>query len=203
MIAKQTTNQTKEKNMKNKWTIGGVIIAMAITATVQATPINGNITLGGNETLNGTSVNNSTTVTGWSAVTTGGAASGSFSGILAGTAVTMGSPWIFSPSTPTAALWSVGGFTFNLGTSTIITDSAGFLTIIGNGTITSTTAGLDPTAFAWRFGTQDPSSQLGNGAPVFTFSGATGSAVPDGGTTAMLLGIALSGVALLKKKLTA
>ena len=192
--------------MKNKWlTIGGVIIAMAITATVQATPINGNITMGGNETLDGTSVNNSTTVTGWSAVTTGGAASGSFSGILAGTAVNMVSPWIFlpSPGVPLAALWSVGGFTFNLGTSTVITDSAGFLNIIGNGTITSTTPGLDPTAFAWRFGTQDPSSTPANGGtPVFTFSGATGS-VPDGGTTAMLLGIALSGVALLKKKLTA
>lgn len=189
--------------MKNKWfTIGGVIIAMAITATVQATPISGNITLGGNDTMDGTSVNNSTTVTGWSAVTTGGAASGSFIGILAGTAVTMGSPWIFSPSTPTPALWSVGGFTFNLGTSTIITDTAGYLNITGDGTITSTNPSLDPTPFVWRFGTQDPSSQVGNNLPVFTFSGATGS-VPDGGTTAMLLGIALSGVALLKKKLTA
>src|SRR5665213_1242645 len=191
-----------KQNMKNKWfTIGGVIIAMAVTATVQAVPITGNITMSGTETMNGTSVNTSTTVTGWGSVVTGAAASGSFSGILPGTSVTMGSPWVFIPSTLTPALWSVGGFTFDLGSDIIVTDTLGFLSILGIGTISSTNPSLDTTAFSWRFDSQDPSS--GGANPSFTFSGATGSTVPDGGTTAMLLGIALSGVALLKKKLMA
>jgi hypothetical protein len=204
VIAKQTKNNRINKNMKNKWfTIGGVILAMAVTATVQAVPITGSIDMGGSMTLDTSTVNTATKVVTWgtpSPVQTG-SASGSFGGIIPNTTVTMSPNWFFAPApgTPLLALWSVGGLTFNFSSDTV-SQGGGFLNISGFGTITSTTPGLDPTSFAWIFTANDPAT--GNPPVTFGFHAST-ITTPDGGTTAMLLGIALSGVALLKKKLTA
>jgi len=72
--------------------------------------------------------------------------------------------------------------------------------VIVNGTGTVTGNGFDATALAWSFTSQDPAVTAN--PTTFTFS-ASGNSVPDGATTATLLGIALSGAALLKRKLTA
>jgi len=204
--AKQQSIKTNKqiKYMKKTWLkIGGVILAMAVTATVQAVPITGSIDMGGSMTLDSSTVNTATEVLTWgnpSPVQTG-SASGSFGGIIPNTTVTMSPNWFFAPTpgTPLLALWSVGGFTFNF-TSDTVFQGGGFLNINGLGTITSTTPGLDPTIFAWKFTANDPG--VGNPAVTFGFHAST-ITTPDGGTTAMLLGIALSGMALLKKKLTA
>jgi hypothetical protein len=121
-------------------------------------------------------------------------ATGAFGGILAGTQATMAQPWIFNPSTPTPGLWSVGGFTFDLLSSTVVTHTATFLNITGIGTISGN--GFDPTAGIWNFTSQTP------GGPIFSFS-ASSSAVPDGGSAVALLGLALVGVELLRRKLMA
>ena len=47
----------------------------------------------------------------------------------------MATPWIFHPSTATPGLWSVGGFTFDLISATVVTQTATFLNITGTGTV--------------------------------------------------------------------
>jgi hypothetical protein len=121
-------------------------------------------------------------------------ATGAFAGILAGTQATMAQPWIFNPSTPTPGLWSVGGFTFDLLSSTVVTHIAAFLNITGTGIISGN--GFDPTAGTWSFSSQTP------GGPIFSFS-ASSSTVPDGGSAVALLGIAFIGVEVLRRKLKA
>ena len=69
-----------------------------------------------------------------------------------------------------------------------------------NGTGTVTGNGYSSTVLAWSFSSQDPN--VTSNPTTFTFS-ASGNSIPDGGATATLLGIALSGAALLKRKLTA
>jgi hypothetical protein len=54
---------------------------------------------------------------------------------------------------------------------------------------------------SWSFTSQDPAS--GSNPTSWSFSASANSVVPDGGATVILLGIALSGVALLRKKLAA
>ena len=132
---------------------------------------------------------------GHSTVEAGG--TGDFAGILPGTQATMHNGWIFNPSTPTPALWSVGGFTFDLLSSTIVTQNASFLSISGTGIVSGN--GFEPTAMDWAFTTQ---SSGGRTHLVFSFS-ANGTAVPDGGAAVALLGIALTGVEVLRRKLRA
>ena len=76
----------------------------------------------------------------------------------------MTAPWTFGSGQP--ALWSVGGFTFDLTTSTITHQGNGFLTVSGTGTISGN--GFTATPGTWRFSTQNPSA---NG--VFSFSAST------------------------------
>jgi hypothetical protein len=114
---------------------------------------------------------------------------GSYSGIALGTDATMHTPWIFTPSTSTPGLWSVGGFTFDLLSSTITLQNSSFLDIKGTGTVNGTPA-------AWAFSAQ---SANGQNQIHFTISANTVS-VPDGGTTAMLLGIGLIAVAIVSRK---
>lgn len=110
--------------------------------------------------------------------------------------VTMAMPWIFSPSTVTPGLWSVGGFTYDLASSMVVLQNANFLLIQGTGTIMGN--GFDPTVGTWSFTSQSPNA---NG--VFSFSAGSNSPVPDGGTTVALLGFGLLGLGLLHRKLLA
>jgi VPDSG-CTERM motif len=84
-------------------------------------------------------------------------------------------------------------FTFDLLVSTIVFQGNGFLSVSGTGTISGN--GFDPTFGTWSFSTQNPSS---NG--IFSFS-AAGQAVPDGGSAVALLGLALTGIEVLRRKL--
>jgi hypothetical protein len=105
----------------------------------------------------------------------------------------MAQPWIFNPSTPTPALWSVGGFTFNLLSSTIVTQNASFLSIKGTGIVSGN--GFEPTAMDWAFTTQ---SSGGRSRQFFSFS--ANGAVPDGGSAVALLGLALTGIEIFRRK---
>jgi hypothetical protein len=75
----------------------------------------------------------------------------------------MAQPWIFDPSTPTPGLWSVGGFTFDLLSSTIVTQNAAFLRVTGTGIVSGN--GFEPTAMGWSFSIANP-----GGEPRTTFS---------------------------------
>ncbi len=184
------------------------VMAAALTQSIQALPFaTGGLGFGGSVTLNNNSANDSTAVTSFpSSVVT--LASGTFTGISGAAVMTSGS-WFFNspPGAIVNPFWQVGGYTFNLVSSYIfaqggIAGSTAFVTVDGTGTVTG--PGIAPTTMTWSFTTQDPSVGTTGTPPnpTYTFS-ASSNTVPDGASTAMLLGLALSGVALLKRKMTA
>jgi hypothetical protein len=80
------------------------------------------------------------------------------------------------------------------------------LNVLLTGTVSGN--GFDTTAFTGSFQTANPSSGPGHGFPndgltTFTerISFGSSASVPDGGTTIMLLGVALVGLGLIKRKL--
>jgi hypothetical protein len=189
----------RQHNMKSitlKY-LASAAFASGLVLSTQAIPITGNITMGGGATFNTASVNNATAVTSWAANDFVKSVSG-FSGVSINDLVTMGGAWTFlpAPGTAVSALWSVDGYTFDL-TSDVVSQGGGFINITGVGTIRN--AAYDTTAFNWNFSSQDPSA---NTPPVWSWSASTAEVgVPDGGTTAMLLGAALTGLGLLRRKL--
>ncbi len=199
------------KNMKKTLSIiAGIAAVMAVT-TAQASPmITGTVNFGGNVTLadgSGTTVStvgSATEVKAWSG-TYVSSSSGNLSAPFL-TGVTFTAPWVFGAGK--ANLWSytTGGdtFTFSLITSTAAVLSGSPLTLssTGSGTIWDSLGNYAATPGTWAFSTQDPSGTDTSGNPVFSFSAASGT-VPDGGATVMLLGVALSAVGLLRKKLVA
>jgi hypothetical protein len=192
--AEKTINQRKNKQMKNitKY-LAGTAVALGLAATVQAVPITGNITMGGGASFDTSSVNTATTITAWVGPNTVRSFNG-FAGVNIGDVVVLTAPWTFVPSTPKAALWTVDGYTFDL-TSSSVSQGGGFINITGIGTISA--LNYDTTPFAWRFSSSDP----GAGSPlVWSWQGSTGE-VPDGGMTVMLLGVALSSLGLIRRKL--
>jgi hypothetical protein len=163
----------------------------------QADPIQGNIDFGGVVTYDTMSLATATRVNVWNSSNVS-SSSGDFSTFtFNGEAVTMGAPWIFNPSTPKLGLWSVGGFTFDLLGSVVVSQSATFLNITGTGIVSGN--GFDPTPGDWSV-----ISRNSNGQPKATFGFQTNpTAVPDGGTTGALLGLAFVGLEGLRRKLRA
>jgi hypothetical protein len=187
--------------MKNKMILAalatGFISCALFTQQAQAVMISGDIAFAGTAAYSPDtdSLATATTVTAFSAVTVS-SVSGSFTSVALGSPVTM-SAWTFNPSTATPGLWTVGGFTFDLATSTIGSQTASMIDITGAGTLTGN--GFDPTVGAWEFTSQ---SALGRQHSTFSFSSDT-VAVPDGGSAVALLGIALVGVEALRRKFKA
>ncbi len=196
--------------MKNhlKKTLAALAIGLAATALMcsqaQATPITpgSQITFSGSVNFNNTNnIATATRVDHWYAIgdtTTSGKATvtlatGSFSSIPVFTVANFTDLYVFNPSTPTTPLWSVGGFTFNLTSSTIITQNATDLVIKGTGTIVS---GADTTTGTWDFHVTNAG---GGQQQTFGFAAST-SALPDGGSAVALLGLALTGVEALRRK---
>jgi len=157
-------------NKTIKRTLFAAVALLGAGVTLEAAPITGSITIRGGAELNSGSVNTATQVTGWlngnGAAPTVVSRSGSFAGFVpVGATVTMAAPWNFN-SGPLPALWSVGGFTFNLTASSVVMQANGFLNVSGTGTITGT--GFNNTPGSWKFSTQNPPA---NG--VFSFSAST------------------------------
>jgi hypothetical protein len=69
------------------------------------------------------------------------------------------------------------------------------LVISGSGIVSGN--GFDPTALDWMFTTQ---SSGGKTRTTFSFS-ANGVAVPDGGSAVALIGLALTGIKVLRRRL--
>jgi len=179
----------------------GVLSCAVFSQQAQATAITGDIQFAGETHFDTNSLATATTVITWfdvfhnagfSSVTS---STGDFAGIAPGTQATMAQPWIFNPSTPTPGLWSVGGFSYDLLTSTIVTQNANTLHVTGTGIVSGN--GFDPTSMDWSFTTQ---SAGGHTRVNFSFS-ANGVAVPDGGSAVALLGLALVGIEALRRKL--
>jgi len=180
-----------------------VAVAFTLTQTVQAIPIVGNIGFTGGVTFNTNSAAYATQVTSWvTPVVT--LDDGAFAGIASfSPAAFTSSIWNFNTSTAINSFWSVGGFTFKLLSSSIqsqggVAGSTGFVVVNGIGTVTSTNPAYSATQISWSFTSQDP--KVTSNPDAWTFS-ASANSVPDGGSTVMLLGLALSGAALIKRRL--
>ncbi len=193
--------------MKNTFTkfASVAVIALALVQTIQATPIPnpviGNIGFTGRAQFNTGSAGSATEVLNWVAPAVNGT-TGSFTTVANGTSVNFSPAWFFVTTSPIANFWSVGGFTFQLLSSSVTVQGGsypnGFVVVNGTGLVSGN--GYDTTALSWSFTCQDPATT--SNPQTFTFS-ASSASLPDGGATVALLGIALSGVGLLRKKLTA
>jgi hypothetical protein len=186
------------KNIISKLAITAV--ALVVTAQVsQAVPISGSIGFTGQASYDTGSVGTANEVTHWFNTAVNGT-SGSFDILALNSPATLFSPWAFDTTTPINDFWTAGGFSFELLSSSIITQGPGFVFVTGTG-IVSGPAGYDATTFDWNFSSQG--NPVTTGSPLtWTFS-ASSDHVPDGSTTLVLLGSALSGLALLKRKFVA
>jgi hypothetical protein len=182
--------------------VAGLVSSALSTQQAQAAQINGAIDFAGSVMFDTLNLGTATQVAQWRDVfgnvgfSNVAATNGDFSGIALGTQAVMGTPWIFNPSTATPGLWSVGGFTFDLLSSTIVTQTATFLNISGTGIVSGN--GFDPTAATWAFTVQN----AGSTGPWFSFS-ANLAGVPDGGSAVALLGLGLGVIEFIRRKLRA
>jgi len=126
-----------------------------------------------------------------------------FSSISAGTNATMGAPWQFNSGTPAvplpgpgkSSLWQVGGFTFDLTSSTVVAQSPNFLNVTGIGTASGNS--FDPTPGTWSF-----TSTKSNGQDSQTFGFQSSTVVPESGTVVLLASgtLFLASVHFLRRK---
>jgi hypothetical protein len=170
-------------------------MALGLAATVQAATITGGISLSGGYTTDTGVLGTATAFTGFTSVVVAAGPTGSYVG-TAGDAVVM-FPFTFSPVTlPVSPLWltTPGGvdYWFNLTSMSVNTHNSAVLDISGSGILHID--GFTDTPGTWVFTANSLSD-------TFSFSSSNGTTVPDGGTTALLLGAALSALGLIRRKL--
>jgi VPDSG-CTERM motif len=184
--------------------LASAAMVFGVVTSLHAIPITGYINIGtksgGNNWVG--NVNNVNTIT--TIVSFGDAVITSATLALAnagpnGSTITMGEPLDFATPTINNPLWqSVNGWSFTLSPPIGVTRTGDTLRLSGVGVIKAPVeSGYDDTVGEWTW-----SGEL-NGTSFFTFSSTTtpGVSVPDGGMTVALLGAALSGLALLRRKL--
>jgi hypothetical protein len=198
--------------MKNRLikTVGAITVAMALVQTIQAVPITGNIGFVGNVNLNTGTAATATIANSYSS-TIVLSASGYIATLAPNfTPLTFVAPWTFYPGSSVAItpFWTstlANGLSFSLSswTATRGTTSGAnpepYVAISGVG-IMSDTIGDISSLYNFTVTFADPASVPAS--DTFTFQ-ASQAPVPDGGSTVMLLGAALSAVGLLRKKLVA
>jgi hypothetical protein len=183
------------------------ISGTALGAQAISTPIDGYISFSGSSTIDGTDFVTSTQFLSFDNVFVGSPAtvSGDYLG-TSGEAVDV-TPWTWAPttaSTPINPLWSFmsGGITYAFDLSVMHEDyvSPTGLVLSGFGTAHITGAGVEKldTSGRWNFSAQT----LGESS--FTFSSTTRAAsVPEGGSTAVMLGGVVCCLGMISRKLKA
>ena len=187
--------------MKLSKTVLAIVAAIAAVGfaphQAQATQITGLLNLHGTATLDSTHLGSATAVVSFSNVTAAGGNTGNFASITDGTPIAMTmSTYFFNSTTPTSMLLSVGGFTFDLQSSSVhFQDNMGLI-VSGTGTIFGN--GFNPTPGAWSFSVTNPA-----GRPHTTFAfqaGVEAIPTPDSGMTVALLGAGLIGLAAFRAR---
>ena len=174
----------------------GALSCALSSQQVHAAPITGDIGIGGQIQFDA-QLGSATTVTHWISIGANNDGFGTVLGVTGDLATfispldeaAMAQPWNFSSGGPQPALWSVGGFTFDLASSTIVTQLFNFLNVTGVGTISGNGFDSTPATFTLTV------TQLGTRL-VF---GAITATTPDGGTTVMLLGAALGALGMARR----
>lgn len=190
--------------MKTKWIATAAAVAlMGINVTVQAVPITGSIGFTGNYVQVGGSSSDLGTATSMNITTvfiSAPATTGDLSGATLNSFATPIGVNGNAPSLIGNQLWSVdvGLTTYTFQVTTLV-ETLGAdhttLTLAGKGILSNGTP-ADDTAGTWTLG-------FGASGAAFTWNSTSANAVPDGGTTVMLLGGTLTGLGLLRKKLIA
>lgn len=172
-----------------------------------ALPITGTIRMSGDVTLDTQDLQTATSASFVNPAATVTSGTDSYAG-TAGSSVDW-NDFGFDPSTaPVDDLWSFvfGGstYTFDLDSITdverdTLPSGADFLLISGLGTVAISGGLYTPTHANWSFTITDTSGGT-SGSFVFGFADSN-TAIPDGGATAMLLGLGVLGMATLRRKL--
>ncbi len=183
-----------KKSLKTLSVLAAVLAGCALLCQqAQAGLMAGSIEFGGLCALDNPSLGSALGVTAWGTVKVG-VATGDFATFVnSGDVAAFHAPWRFNLINPIPGFWSVDGFTFNLNTSSVQSQDNTFLEVVGAGVVSGN--GFDPTAGTFSFAITGS-----NGTRVFDFS-AESTTIPDGGMTLALLGIAMSGVEGLRRKL--
>lgn len=191
--------------------LGALLLTSAIGSVASANPMNGSLTIAGGAQLAPT-IGNIGTATGVSAWTTGVSyltgETGTFSTITSPfPAVSFIAPWTFAdPSTVLSDFLSLGGFTYALDTSWVVTQNSNGLTVDGMGWLTGNGFSATETDLVFTIPgsvVNQPASRFHTNSLTrftpFTLTLTTVS-VPDGGTTALMLGAALVGLTLVSRR---
>ena len=181
----------------------GFALTALSTQEAQAAKIQGRLDLAGSVMFDSSALQNVTKVVEWRDIfgnagfSNVAAFNGSYTGFVnLGDQATMATPWTFLPPPGgQPALWSVGGFTFDLTSATVVTQNGMFLNIRGVGTVSGN--GFEDTTARWAFTVQNAGGGTGD---FFSFSANTAS-VPDGGSAVALLGISLVAIGFVRRKL--
>ena len=169
------------------------LAAAASMVAASAAPINGIITFGGLAILD--NANSALATQATIASPNVLSSSGAFSGVASGTAASFTSPLVVGVNP--GQIWSVGGFTFTAsgpllgGGGQANTFALGVL-----GTVDDGPGGGDPTPALFAFTTTPTIGGLGAFASI---TASKGDAVPDSGTTCMLLGAGLVALGARKR----
>jgi len=181
----------------------GLVSSALCTHDAQAAKINGRIDFPGSLMFDSSALQNVTQVVEWRDIfgnagfSNVAAFNGSYVGFVnLGDQATMATPWILLPPPGgQPALWSVGGFTFDLTSATVVMQNATFLNIKGVGTVSGN--GFEDTTARWAFTVQNAGGGTGD---FFSFSANTAQGVPDRGSAVALLGISLLAVEFVRRK---
>jgi protein with PEP-CTERM/exosortase system signal len=186
-----------------KKTLLTAILALGMVIAAQAIPITGTIDMSGTATLNSTFLGSATAATAFTGVTVGGAPTGTFAGTF-GSSVTW-SAFSWPSNVLVAPLWTfmfgANTYSFDLANVSVFSQDNSFLNLTGSGTLRVT--GFADTPGIWSFTISNPGG--GEHANfMFTFANSqTAAGVPDGGSAVALLGIALTAIEVLRRKLHA
>jgi hypothetical protein len=193
--------------------LGALLVSVAAGSFARANSIDGTLVFTGGATINSGSADTATAVNAWQLMpTTLVSEDGTFSSLgVPLPDATILAPWTFgTPISPTvfSNFISIGSFSFDLASSWIASQGAGSVTVDGTGWIHD--ASFDTTAATVSFTFTDPIivgvvGQIHQQTDVLSrmdhFTG-TVTALPDGGTTAVLLGGALLSFALISRRRT-
>ena len=188
--------------MKNKWLkLAGITMAVAgLSMAVQATSINGSVAFSGGASVdNPLNLGAATQFTSITAIVTPTTQFGNYTALANGLAVTF-TPFKFNPPAANVIpLWTVtvGTITYSFAATSVTSfwDGARSQWDLGGNGIASIT-GFTDTAGTWN-------ATVGVQGQSFFFGSASATGIPDGGSTVMLLGAALSALGLFRKKLIA
>jgi hypothetical protein len=195
--------------MKTFTKIAVAIAVATLTTAAQAVQINGSISFAGGATLIPPGVATATQVDfGVGPNARVSAVSGDYLPVPAGIfgqTVTFTS-FVFDPFAPLAVIWTFDhdGWTYAMSADTVTqlerstSPAPAILNLKGSGiaTITGAGANFDPTPGIWNVSVTEAGTS-------FSFAGASVvKGVPDGGLTLAMLGLALSGLALMRRKLS-